>query len=265
MSGKTPHTRRLKVLDERGQVVGEKEVVLYRGLLEMVHDERLHEVHTELIQAPSEDNHDTAIVRATVRTVRGSFTGIGDANPYNVDPKIVPHFIRMAETRAIARAIRVALAIGVSSFEEFGRDADLVLDEREDTRTNASQGPSSFDHHRTPPRVSGQKFGSMRRDNGSGGGSSYDSRASESQYRFLYRLLAQRGKSGEVARAFIHEALGVASLHDAPKHAVSALIDSLKSEGEGGNGRGGHGFTNGNGHPNGNGAHQVNGANGGHP
>lgn len=67
MSGRTPlHTRRLKVLDGRGPVVGEKEVVLYRGLLEMIHDERLHEVHTELVQAPSEDNHDTVIVRATV-------------------------------------------------------------------------------------------------------------------------------------------------------------------------------------------------------
>lgn len=259
MSGKTPHTRRLKVLDERGQVVGEKEVVLYRGLLEMVHDERLQEVHTELLQAPSEDNHDTAIVRATVRTARGTFSGIGDATPYNVDPKIAPHFIRMAETRAIARACRVALSIGITSFEEFGRDVDLVHDEREPARTDSPQGRSSFDHHRTPPRVTGQKFGSMRGNSGGGGhANSNDGRASDNQRRFLFRLLAQRGKTGEAARAFIHETLGVASLDDAPRHAVSTLIDSLKSEVDGANGG-----ARGNGYANGNGAHHGNGAHGG--
>lgn len=48
-----------------------------------------------------------------VVTQRGAFTGLGDANPRNVNARIAPHFVRMAETRALARALRAALDIGV--------------------------------------------------------------------------------------------------------------------------------------------------------
>lgn len=43
-----------------------------------------------------------------METERGRFTGIGDASPQNVSRGILPHAIRMAETRAKARAMRDA-------------------------------------------------------------------------------------------------------------------------------------------------------------
>src|ERR671915_356955 len=81
-----------------------KRFVLYAGLLEV----------------PSAENGDVAIVRAVVRMEEGKFSGIGDAGPQNVGRMIAPHLIRMAETRAKARALRDAINVGVTAFEELG-------------------------------------------------------------------------------------------------------------------------------------------------
>jgi predicted amidohydrolase YtcJ len=97
-----------------------KRFVLYAGLLEEAHSRGLRSIETELLQVPKTDNGEVAIVRAVVRTEDGKFTGIGDASPENVNRTIAPHVIRMAETRAKARALRDAINVGVTAFEELG-------------------------------------------------------------------------------------------------------------------------------------------------
>ena len=93
---------------------------LYAGLLDYAHQQGLLGITTVLVQIPSELNQMTAIVHATVQTERGTFMGLGDANPGNVGRQMVPHLIRLAETRAKARALRDAVNVGVAALEELG-------------------------------------------------------------------------------------------------------------------------------------------------
>ena len=47
-------------------------------------------------------------------------SGIGDADPSNVSPMMKGHLLRMAETRAKARALRDAVNVGMAALEELG-------------------------------------------------------------------------------------------------------------------------------------------------
>jgi hypothetical protein len=97
-----------------------KEFVLFEGLLEVAHEHcHLSGIETTIIQLPTHDVP-VCIVTAKVTTEKNQvFTGIGDASPANVGKMIVPHLIRMAETRAIARALRFLTGFG-TAFEELG-------------------------------------------------------------------------------------------------------------------------------------------------
>jgi hypothetical protein len=59
---------------------------------------------------------------ATVYTTRDSmgFVGCGDADPSNVSALVHGAEMRVAETRAVNRALRKAYGIGISSVEELG-------------------------------------------------------------------------------------------------------------------------------------------------
>ncbi len=100
--------------------------VLYAGLLDLAHQHGLKSIRTELVQVPNENNKSVAISVATVILEKDglerSFTGIGDAAPNNVAPAMQTCLIRMAETRAKARALRDAVNVGVAAFEELGEE-----------------------------------------------------------------------------------------------------------------------------------------------
>ena len=68
------------------------------------------------------------VFQATVfksRTCMG-FVGYGDADPSNVSPLVRGAEMRVAETRAVNRALRKAYGIGICSVEELGSGLDAV-------------------------------------------------------------------------------------------------------------------------------------------
>ncbi len=134
---------------------------LYAGLLDEAHARGLHSIHTSLLQAPSDLNDHTAIVSATVvitdpqTNANRTFTGIGDASPENVNPSMRNSLIRLAETRAKARALRDSINVGVTALEELAdpdADAPEPTDRPSKTRTacphcKASDGRPGRHHH----------------------------------------------------------------------------------------------------------------------
>jgi hypothetical protein len=95
-----------------------KDYVLYAGLLDQAHQQGLKAIKTQLVQVPSSENGQVAICLAEVTTEKGTFTGIGDAEPGNVNRMMASALIRMAETRAKARALRDAVNVGLVALEE---------------------------------------------------------------------------------------------------------------------------------------------------
>ena len=100
----------------------EKQFVTYEGLLDLAHQKGLKGIETELIQTPNKDNNNTCIVKAIAKLEDGAFHGIGDANTSNVGAFVAKHIIRMAETRAKARALRDLTNIGMTAIEELEGD-----------------------------------------------------------------------------------------------------------------------------------------------
>ena len=125
-----------------------KQYVLFAGLLDEAHNRGLRGIDTELVQVPTPENGNVAVVKATVE-MEGpdegqgrTFSGIGDASPENVGRNIVPHIIRMAETRAKARALRDAVNVGATALEELSDGDDAPPANYPPPRAVGAQGKS---------------------------------------------------------------------------------------------------------------------------
>ena len=106
-----------------------RDYVTFPGLLDLAHQTGCVGVTTELIQIPEEKNGNVAICKATVTfhreagVVEGdwrdqTWIAYGDASPANVNRMIATALIRMSETRAIGRALRMACNVGQTMLEE---------------------------------------------------------------------------------------------------------------------------------------------------
>ncbi|HZX47128.1 MAG TPA: hypothetical protein VFF83_07635 [Clostridia bacterium] len=95
-----------------------KNYVTYEGLLDEAHRMGLESIKVDVVQLPSEENNMTAVCRAVAKAGDKTFTDFGDASPVSVSQNLVPHILRMASTRAKARALRDMTNIGITAIEE---------------------------------------------------------------------------------------------------------------------------------------------------
>ena len=107
--------------------------VTHAGLLRLARRNRCYGIKVQ----PVKEFCDTSVRRyafeATVyksRTCRG-FVGYGDADPTNVSPLVHGAEMRVAETRAVNRALRKAYGIGICSVDEIGSFAEPASSSRE--------------------------------------------------------------------------------------------------------------------------------------
>ncbi|MCC6348392.1 MAG: hypothetical protein IT347_02240 [Candidatus Eisenbacteria bacterium] len=203
-----------------------RETVAYAELLKLAHDEGLKSIATELVLQPSEDNGRLAIVKASVETERGHFEALGDADPGNVDDFLAPHLIRVAETRAKARALRDAVNVGVVSLEELDGASRVP---RPSPGPGATR-PNGTSRTYTRPRGNGSAPRS------SGNGSSEP--MTEGQRRYLFRIMAGQGFHKDAAENRIKEIFEVSALSEITKTAAMQMIDQLLQTSAPGNGGG---------------------------
>jgi hypothetical protein len=209
----------IPVKDKSGRVVGHKQVVRYEGLLAKAHEDGLKSVSTVLVQAPCADNGDVAIVRATVETCRGTFDGIGDASPSNVNPRVTGHLLRVAETRAKARALRDAVNIGIVALDE--------LEDVDETDASDSQPPPAVE------RASSASNGAVAANANvpTPPPEMRDDLMTSAQRRLLFRIAAERGVATDDIGKWLENHVGLKSIKTWSKADASRLIEKLKANG----------------------------------
>jgi hypothetical protein len=117
--------------------------VTHTGLIRLSCRKRCFGIQTYPIQQFCDATTDRYGFRAVVYKTRHckGFVGYGDADPSNVSPVVHGAEMRVAETRAVNRALRKAYGIGICSVEEIGSFAGPAQMERQPRKLPA--GPAN--------------------------------------------------------------------------------------------------------------------------
>src|SRR5216683_657482 len=126
------------------------------------------------------------------------FVGYGDADPSNVSPLVHGAEMRVAETRAVNRALRKAYGIGICSVEEIGSFAESA--------------PSSRESKRLPPQPVNGKNGNY------GGPRVRDP---------LCQLIRQHQLDANLVKSYAIDFCGTKSLREASREQVEAFVAHL--------------------------------------
>src|SRR5258708_2507246 len=172
--------------------------VTHSGLIRLATRHRCDGIRTTLQQRLSDPASGRWVFRATVYKSPGSrgFVGYGDADPSNVSSLMHGSEMRIAETRAVNRALRKAYGIGLCSVEELGS-------------LSSNRGPGS-DHAPVPNHSS----------NGSNNG---QPRLRDQ----LCLLIRQHNLDPALVKAYAADFCGTPSLKEANRDLVQSFISHL--------------------------------------
>jgi hypothetical protein len=179
------------------QVLGGHWYVTHTGLLRLARRKRCCGIHVEAVDSLSDSRANRFVLKATVFPSKGSsgFVGYGDANPSNVSSLVHGAEMRVAETRAVNRALRKAYGIGICSVEEMG------------------SVPSPVDKH--PP----QNTNANGHSNGNGTSSKVRDR--------LCQLIRQHKLDPELVKAYAVDYCGTKTLREARREQVENFVREL--------------------------------------
>src|ERR1700745_1947228 len=148
-------TEEYSLLISRGdlQLLDGRWYVTHAGLLRIARSKNCCGIRSALVSRLSDPSANRWIFRATVYKSPRSrgFVGYGDADPSNVSPLVRGAEMRVAETRAVNRALRKAYGIGICSVEEMGS-----LDEPQPPRESKKLPPQPANGNYGGPKVRGR-------------------------------------------------------------------------------------------------------------
>src|SRR3989475_12652127 len=113
--------------------LGGRWYVTHVGLLRLAQRKACTGIRVQPVREFCEATASRWTFKATVFKSQGcrGFVGYGDADPSNVSPLVHGAEMRVAETRAVNRALRKAYGIGICSVEEVGSFAEPAQSSRE--------------------------------------------------------------------------------------------------------------------------------------
>ena len=176
--------------------------VTHTGLLGLAHREQCLGIDCVLEERFCDPSASRWIVKATFfKNETQSFVGYGDADPTNVSTLVRGAEMRIAETRAVNRALRKAFGIGICSIEEIGANSTAV--------TNAGE----------PPKISPK--------NGYGNGTVPRVRDR------LCEVIRQHKLDPELVKAYAVDFCGAKALKDASREKIEAFVHQLAADANG--------------------------------
>jgi hypothetical protein len=180
-------------------LLGASWYVTHTGLIRLAARRRCRGIQVQPISEFSDARNSRYAFKATVyksRTCPG-FVGYGDADPSNVSFLVHGAEMRVAETRAVNRALRKAYGIGICSVEEIGSFAEPPQSSRESKKL--------------PPQPANR--------NGNHGGPKVRDR--------LCQLIRQHELDANLVKSYATDFCGVKALRDATREQVENFVTHL--------------------------------------
>ena len=167
--------------------------VTHTGLIGIARRKKCCGIHVESVDALCDAAANRFVFKATVFPTKASvgFVGYGDADPSNVSSLVRGAEMRVAETRAVNRALRKAYGIGICSVEEIGTNPDPT--------------------EKLPPQKAD--------GNGNGSGPKVRDR--------LCQLIRQHKLDPELVKAYAIDFCGTKTLREASREQVESFVQQL--------------------------------------
>jgi hypothetical protein len=181
------------------QLLDGKWYVTHSGLLQLASRRNCRGIRTMLQDKFSDVSACRWVFKAVVYKSGSSrgFVGYGDADPSNVSSRVQGAEMRVAETRAVNRALRKAYGIGLCSVEELG------------TLSSSAKPPSAPSHSNGSHATNGTSNGRPRlRDQ-------------------LCLLIRQHNLNANLVKAYAADFCGTEALNGASRELVESFISHL--------------------------------------